>query len=871
MKTPARTAPAVAGRNRSPTSWFATSLAEHGDRIALLADGGTLSYAELSDRVAAAGERLGPRRRLVLLAAANHPDAVALYLAALARGHPLIVVDAGNDHAVRALVDAYDPDVIARPERDGAGGWEIDERRARPAHELHPDLALLLSTSGSTGSPKLVRLSRANLQANAESIASYLRLADDDRAVTSLPMAYCYGLSVVNSHLLRGASLVLTDRSVIDPAFWDLLRRTRATSLAGVPYTFDLLDRVGFPDMELPHLRYVTQAGGRLDPRRVRAYAELGQRRGWAFYAMYGQTEATARMTYLPPALATARPESIGVPIPGGSLRLDPVPGAASDVGELVYGGPNVMLGYADGPGDLALGRTVDELRTGDLGRRGADGLYEIVGRRAEYAKIAGLRVDPQAVERLLERQGVQACAVGSDDELVVFTNGDTPADLHARIRCDVGLPARALRVVPLAELPRLPNGKLDRTRLRELAASGQVAVPGSPSGDVAAALRELYAAALGRADVSDRDSFSSLGGDSLSYVEITLGLEEILGRLPDGWAAMSLRELSAMARRPSADQRRWWPPTTWRSVEMSVALRAVAIVLIVATHIGMVSLAGGAHVLMAVAGFNFARFRLTAAIRTERVRSQVRAVARIAIPAMIWVALVMVLLDQYELRHLFLVNALVKDELWGNLWFIELLVYIGFAMAALLALPAFDRAERRWPFAVALAVVAIGLLFRYELLDFGVPYTKPVLWLFAIGWAASRAERRWQQALVLAIALLSIPGYFESWERNAAILAGVALLIGVPRVRVPGVLARVGGVLAGASLYIYLVHWEVWPMFEDWYGLPSLVASVAAGIGLWLLASRVAPAMARVRTWARAWGRIGAPSLHRTPEGRLQ
>jgi acyl-CoA synthetase (AMP-forming)/AMP-acid ligase II len=814
------------------SDWFPAALREHGDRVALLTEDGSFTYAELAGQVSAAAEQLGFRRRLVALAARNDSGSIATYLAALAGHHPLILVDGDNADGLRRIVDRYDPDVVVA----SGSHPEIDERRHGSRHELHPDLALLLSTSGSTGSPKLVRLSRRNIQANAESIAAYLDLTDRDRAITTLPMAYCYGLSVINSHLNRGASVVLTDRSVIDPEFWELLRRTRATSFAGVPYTFDLLDRIGFADMELPDLRYLTQAGGRLDPAHVRAYATLGERRGWDLYVMYGQTEATARMAYLPPALAATRPESIGIPIPGGSMRIEPVPGAADGTGELVYRGPNVMLGYANGPADLALGRTTDELRTGDLGRRADDGTFEITGRRTTFIKIAGLRMDPGGIERLLESRGVRAGVAGTDDELVLVIEHATEADPGRLVRETVCLPAHAVRVVAVPELPRLPNGKLDRPTIQALAAP-EGGAHANATGDRPAAVRELYATALS-CEVTGADSFSSLGGDSLSYIEVTLGLEEILGRVPDRWETMSVDALAALAS-PRTDNRRWWQLGRWRSVEMSVALRATAIVLIVATHIGMVSLPGGAHVLMAVAGFNFGRFRLGETSRAERLRAQLRAVARIAIPAMVWVAFAMAVLGEYELRHLLLVNALVRDELWGNLWFIELLVYIGLGMAALMAVPAFDRAERRSPFAVALAMVGIGLLFRFGIVDFGIPYTMPVLWLFAIGWATSRAGQPWQRALVAAIALLSVPGYFDGWERNAAILVGVLLLVGIPHVRVPDALARAGGVLAGASLTIYLVHWEVWPLFEGWYGVPSLVGSLAAGIALWLLVSR--------------------------------
>src|SRR5262249_42494349 len=148
-------------------------------------------------------------------------------------------------------------------------------------HRLHDDLALLLSTSGSTGSPKLVRLSYRNLTANANTIAGYLDIRETDRAATTLPMCYCYGLSVVHSHLLRGAGLILPDPTVVDDKFWERFRRHRGTSFAGVPYTFELLERVGTHTLALPHLRYITQAGGRMPPERVRRFAELGRRQGW--------------------------------------------------------------------------------------------------------------------------------------------------------------------------------------------------------------------------------------------------------------------------------------------------------------------------------------------------------------------------------------------------------------------------------------------------------------------------------------------------------------------------------------------------------------------------------------------------------------
>jgi acyl-CoA synthetase (AMP-forming)/AMP-acid ligase II len=353
------TAPARTPDGRLP---LVSALAGFGDRLAVVAPEGRLSYADLAARVAEAATRLGGGRRLVMIEGGNDVETLSAYLGALHGGHVAWLAPPG-EHA-DALRERFRPDVVARCGPDATRLTELSEA----AHDLHPDLALLLGTSGSTGAPRLVRLSHASVQANAEAIASYLGLAPDERALTTLPMHYCYGLSVVNSHLLRGAGLVLTGGSVADAAFWSLAGREGATSFAGVPHTFELLDRIGFAGMDLPALRYVTQAGGRMPPETVRRYARLGERRGWRLVVMYGQTEATARMAYLPPELAAARPQAIGRPIPGGAFEVRPVPEAGEPgVGELVYRGPNVMLGYAREPADLATGRTVHELPAGPV------------------------------------------------------------------------------------------------------------------------------------------------------------------------------------------------------------------------------------------------------------------------------------------------------------------------------------------------------------------------------------------------------------------------------------------------------------------------------------------------------------------------
>ncbi|MFD3334791.1 AMP-binding protein [Streptomyces sp. NPDC058700] len=814
---------------------LARGLAHHGDRTALVTAEGEVSYRELSERVEETARRLGTRRRLVLLPGANTVGALVVHLAALSAGHPVLLVPGDHPDAVAALTAAYDPDVVVHQEDGDA--WRIEERRTVSAHTLHPDLALLLSTSGSTGSPKLVRLSHENLQANAESIATYLGVRDTDRAATTLPMHYCYGLSVIHSHLLRGAGLVLTGLSVADACFWDLFRTAGGTSLAGVPYTFDLLDRVGFAEMDLPDLRYLTQAGGRLAPERVASYAELGARRGWDLFVMYGQTEATARMAYLPPALATEHPRAIGVPVPGGSFHLEPVEEApgAGEVGELVYTGPNVMLGYAHTPEDLALGRTVDVLRTGDLARRTERGLYEIVGRRSRFLKILGLRIDPQQIEAMLERHGLDALCAGDDEGLalaVARTTGWDERRIRGRVVDECGLPARAVRVHLLPELPRLATGKPDYQAVRALDRPADVPPPGGDG--TPEDLCALYARILDRPDVTPDSSFVSLGGDSLSYVEMSLHLEQRLGHLPHGWHTTPIRELGRDAR---ADRggRPWR-----RTVETTVVLRAIAILCVVGSHIRLFEIRGGAHLLLAVAGFNFARFLLTSAGRRERVRRTARSIARIAVPTMAWTAFALLISDDYDLSNLLLLhNALWPEDMGPglHLWFVEALVYILLVLLGLLALPPVHRLERRFPYGLPLALAALGLLTRYELV--GLPARAQitdavtVFWLFALGWATARSRTLPQRLLVTTAALATIPGFFPGEPRRELfVMAGFVLLIWFPTLPSSRRLNRLAGLLAGSSLAIYLTHWQVYPVFDDLSKHLAFVVSLAFGVG---------------------------------------
>lgn len=810
---------------------FVRDLRAHGDRTALLAaDGTTLGYRGLADRVDDVADRLGPKRRLVLVADGTGVEPLVAYLGAVRGGHP-VLLSAPDPDRIAALTATYEPDVVFTPDGSGSGPCM---RRSGSAHELHPELALLLGTSGSTGSPKLVRLPADAVQANAEAIAAYLDVRDTDRVPAMLPMHYCYGLSVLHTTLLRGAALVLPDAPVTDPAFWDLARVHGVTSLHGVPYTFDQLDALGWP--RLPSLRYVTQAGGRLDPERVRAVARRGRAEGWRLFVMYGQTEATARMAYLPPELAHSRPEAIGRPIPGGTFELAPVEGTDPDHGELIYRGPNVMFGYARGPADLALGREVEALPTGDLARRGPDGLYQIVGRRSRFIKPFGLRIDLDAVERTLAADGITAVATGDDNRLVLGVVGPDPEPAAAATATRLGLPRETVHGVALDAVPRTGAGKPDRPAVQQLAEPA----PQPPTEPEDAAprdrsVRAAFARVLGLSEVPDDATFRDLGGDSLRYVQMSTALTEVLGDPPADWPARTVAELERFEPgSPHSSARRRW---TIRPVETPVLLRAVGIVLVVVAHVGPAAVLGGAHLLMAVAGWTFARFTPVGGVESRRLLDTAW---RIAVPTALWLCFRAAVEDDIAWHNVLLVNVVLDPDVTGY-WFVESLLQIILVLAVAFALPPMRRAERRWPFGVAAVALGAGLLLR--------PWTGPVtgftvgpfapqqvFWIFALGWLVERADTPDRRLAVLALLPLIVPGFFADPARPAVLIAGTALLLVADRVLLPQAIARPVALVAGASLAIYLTHYAVMPALHAHLPGPVVVlACLLVGVLSWL------------------------------------
>ena len=561
----------------APSRAFFDDLSRHGGRVALIGEAGPVTYSALAGEADRFAQQWGAKRSLIFLEAANCTSSIAAYLGCLAGRHPVYLFSPSDWPKLPGLIERYRPNAVFRC-RDG----RLEEHaRSQDILDLHPDLRVLLSTSGSTGSPKLVKLSDTNLVSNAASIAAYLGLNVEERAMTSLPFNYSYGMSVVNSHLSSGASLVLTDLSVADTRFWERFRSCHATSFAGVPYTFELLSRVSFPWADAPGLRYATPAGGRPAADLVRHFAGLGERHGWRFYVMYGQTEASPRMAYLPPDRAAAFPGCIGVAIPGGAFELLDEDGVTlvdgvDRPGELAYRGPNVMMGYASDVGGLATCEAPEKLLTGDIACRNALGLYYVVGRRARFIKPFGIRLNLDEMQSHLRQWAPGAVCTGSDERIVLgIPKADRIGDVDGVVKrlADYSkLPAFLFATVEVDEIPLLSSGKPDYVRLSEMAATDPAAgadrrregpVPGpvrflrqflQETARILGLVRDewesvshIFSTLMGAERIGGRSTFADLAGDSLHFVQVQLALESYLGDLPANWEHLSVDELERL------------------------------------------------------------------------------------------------------------------------------------------------------------------------------------------------------------------------------------------------------------------------------------------------------------------------------------
>jgi acyl-CoA synthetase (AMP-forming)/AMP-acid ligase II len=454
---------------------FFERLADFGDNlVAINSDGDKFTYKTLVEQSDRFSENLDKRgKNLIFILCNNSLETLVGYIGTLKSDSVGVLLPSNVDsNALDRLKELYKPDFLWQPSDKGNSRYNykdyfLEEYDTDRDKNINPELSLLLSTSGSTGSPKMVRLTASNLDQNAKSIAQYLKLHEKERPVTTLPMHYSYGLSIINSHLRVGATILLTNDSLVSRPFWNFFLDARATSIAGVPYNYEILRRIKFFDMDLGVLRTMTQAGGKLTPKFALEFAEFADRKKIDFYIMYGQTEATARISYLPPGDALQKYKSIGIAIPGGKMNLINHKGKIIEnpnkEGELIYEGPNVMLGYASSGKDLAKGDELNGLlKTGDIAYYDENGYFYITGRKKRFIKIYGNRVNLDEIEHFIKSRGYNGVCGGNDDQmLIAITDHGKSDSLKSTISGKYGFHPSSFRIIEVDEISKSTSGKI--------------------------------------------------------------------------------------------------------------------------------------------------------------------------------------------------------------------------------------------------------------------------------------------------------------------------------------------------------------------------------------------------------------------------
>jgi acyl-CoA synthetase (AMP-forming)/AMP-acid ligase II/acyl carrier protein len=820
-----------------------------GNRVALINDNQSVTYAQLERLCDLFAQHLPAQKGLVLIETDNSVDCIAALYGSLRKGHAILLCECGNIVLKNNLCNSYQPQIVYEK---NMSGWSIRESETIQHPLLHVDLALLLTTSGSTGDPKCVRLAKSNIQSNTDSISSYLSITESDRCLLLLPICFSFGLSILNTHLSRGATLYIQGPGVDAPHFQNHLKDNKITTFSGVPHTFEMLERAAFRKNAFPNLRYTAQAGGRLRKELVLKHEQWARTNKSLFFVMYGQTEASPRIAYMQPDLLAANPDCVGVPIPGGELSIEDQygnPVTEADVeGELVYRGPNVMMGYAKSVHDLSRGWETEKLKTGDLGMLTKSNLFKVTGRKKRICKIYGKRYNLDNIERALQEIALSAVCCSDDTSLFIASEDKEIEKLSSFAFTQFGIAQTNIITRRYKSIPLLASGKTDYAKITTESARLFNGEKNRTTGSVKEQLIQIFKNAFPDYDISlEKDSFNSLGGDSLNYVAVSVELEKCLGRLPQDWDKMTIEALNKQKTRRKN--------LSLQSVETGILLRSIAILAVVLKHYGFIPFGGGSLVLMLVAGFNFSRFHLNSLTYGLIKPVFIHFTRNILLPY--WGVLLIYNLISFVCYETFPVTV-EKFLLIGNYyyqadwhpfptWFIQVLFQALIFVALPLTVPALRNFAKINVNQYLFILFTLAVIFRvfdsvYLMELFPIrnadQRTAWELWIFIFGMIIYRVNSgRGRNLASIALIVFSFVFWFGSWYRIIVLSVLGLLLINRPQVNIPKRLIFPVKILASASLYIYMLHLTGIAVHLKQYGTATqLVVGVMQGLIFWLL-----------------------------------
>ncbi len=453
------------------------------EKIALIDnEGNSVKYGEIPELMKNVGENV-VSRSIIFNLCKNTVGSVIGYLGFVEKKAVPVMLNSKIDkELLDNLLETYKPAYLWIPKENTENYpyekvYELfDYVLLKTDNEIYPindKLQLLMTTSGSTGSPKLVRYKKGNLEANAKNVALAFGWTSEERPVCDLGMQYTMGLNVINTHLYVGATLLLTTYNLFSGEFWDYIRAEKATNFTGVPFSYDIFYRLHFERMDLPYLTTLSQGGGKLTDARFKQLADYAERTGKRFIASFGTTETSARMACLPADLAASKIGSIGRAIPEGELFLVDTEGnLIEDVvaeGEMCYKGPNVTMGYAVCKEDLEKDDEFNGVyHTGDLAKRDEDGCYYVTGRLSRFLKLLSYRVSLDQTERMIQQEfGIECACAGTDQRMNIYVTDESKSKEIVDFLCDkLGMFKTLFRVFVIDEILRNDSGKIQYKKL---------------------------------------------------------------------------------------------------------------------------------------------------------------------------------------------------------------------------------------------------------------------------------------------------------------------------------------------------------------------------------------------------------------------
>ena len=461
---------------------FLDSLDQHSAKVAFITPNSkALTYRDVLERAELLGEFFS-ERSLVLIIAETAVEPLVGYISVIRKNSVVMFCDIKMKNLdIFKIIGTYYPDFIFAPKAWvsqanitsfsfalSMGNYQLLRSRQTMNKHMHSQLSLLLPTSGSLGNAKFVRLSKQNLRSNSHSIIKYLELTSRDRAITNMPFSYSFMLSILNTHFECGASIVLCSNSIIENNFWNMAQRHKITSFSGVPFTFQTLVRLGLQKLEIPSLRQITQAGGKLSENITSKIIEFCKLQNIELVTMYGQTECSPRMAFLDWPSAEKKLGSIGKAIPNTKMWLENEQGQKITrpdvVAEIVFSGSNVCMGYAERLQDL---KNPDQnsglIRTGDLATIDSDGYFYIKGRLKRIAKIHGNRIHLDDIETKLKDFEIDAVCIEKDGKILIFYETTRHEKTLLTIVSKVSNQRKSIfELCPIDALPRTSSGKIN-------------------------------------------------------------------------------------------------------------------------------------------------------------------------------------------------------------------------------------------------------------------------------------------------------------------------------------------------------------------------------------------------------------------------